>query len=64
VNKDGLRLMELLRWLVLGEGALGSMIVCERDARFGTARGPPGTVGALGILTGRGVGGTSLAEVL
>jgi hypothetical protein len=38
------------------------MIVCEREARFGAARGPPGTVGELGILTGRGLGGGNLAE--
>jgi hypothetical protein len=32
------------------------MIVCERDCLFGGARGPPGTEGALGIFTGRGLG--------
>jgi hypothetical protein len=37
------------------------MIVCEREDRFGTARGPPGTVGVLEILTGRGLGATNLA---
>lgn len=35
---------------------MGSIIVCEREVRLGTARGPPGTVGTLGMLTGRGLG--------
>jgi hypothetical protein len=34
-----------------------TMMVCERCARRGTARGPPGTVGAVGMSIGRGAGG-------
>lgn len=30
--------------------------MCERPSLFGGARGPPGTEGVLGILTGRGGG--------
>lgn len=33
------------------------MIVCDRETLLGTARGPPGTVGAVAISTGRGLGG-------
>jgi len=62
-NMDGLWLIELLRRLPADEGGgFGSMIVCERETRFGTARGPPGTVGVLGIFTRRGWGGAGLAE--
>lgn len=54
----------LPRLLAAGDGEdLDSMIVCEREARFGTARGPPGTVGTLGMMTGRGVGMALLLEV-
>lgn len=58
-KREALRVIELLRLWPLGavdDGDLGSM-VCERATRLGTARGPPGTVGVLGICTGRGLGG-------
>jgi hypothetical protein len=38
------------------KGLLVAIIVCERNNLFGGARGPPGTDGLLGILTGRGLG--------
>jgi hypothetical protein len=38
-------------------------MVCEREARYVAARGPPGTVGALEILTGRGFGGAVLLGI-
>ncbi len=62
-KKDG-RLRVLLRRRMGGEGDVdselggdgASMSVRERCMRFGRARGPPGTDGALVICTGRGFG--------
>lgn len=62
-KKDG-RLRVLLRRRMGGDGEVDSelggeedsMSVRERCMRFGSARGPPGTDGALVIWTGRGFG--------
>lgn len=62
-KKDG-RLRVLLRRRMGGEGDVdselggegASMSVRERCMRFGSARGPPGTDGALVSCTGRGFG--------
>ena len=62
-KKDG-RLRVLLRRRMGGDGEVDSglggegtnMSVRERCMRFGSARGPPGTDGALVICTGRGFG--------
>lgn len=56
-KREGRRFIDDARLLPGGgAGAGGSMIVCERDARLGTARGPPGREGELDIFTGRGLG--------
>jgi hypothetical protein len=50
--KEGLRGRVALR--SFGEKREEIIIVCERLARFGAARGPPGTEGVVTMLTGRG----------
>ena len=54
-KSEGRRFIDDAR-LLTGTGAGGSMMVCERDARLGAARGPPGMDGEVVRFTCRGPG--------